>query len=84
MLSAPPGSGHRAGEGSGGQKDQAHGQDVLVGHTGGHHLHLGVEVQLPVLEAGDRQGDQEDHDGGGLVKALLDLQTILEQKAAAR
>ena len=39
---------------------------------------------LPVLEAGDRQGDQEDHDGGGLVKALLDLQTILEQKAAAQ
>ena len=36
------------------------GQDVLVSHAGGHHLQLGVEVKLPVLEAGDRQGDRED------------------------
>ena len=63
---------------SGGQEHQAHGQDILVGHPVGHHLQLGIEVQLAILEAGHRQGNQKDHDGRGLIEPLLDIQSILK------
>ena len=74
----------RAGKGACGQKDQAHGEDVLIRHPVGHYLQLGVEVQGPVLDAGYEQGDEEGHDGRGLIEAHLDLEPILEQQAAAQ
>lgn len=46
----------RAGKGACGQKDQAHGEDVLIRHPVGHYLQLGVEVQGPVLDARLRTG----------------------------
>ena len=45
-----------------------------------HPFQLGIEGKGAVLQAGDQQGNEERHNDGNIVKAHVDLQTVLEQQ----
>ena len=68
-------------KGSGGQKDQDHGDNVPVCKPLRHQIQFFVKADLAVLQAGDQDRRQESDDNGNVVEAHGDFQYVLKQDA---
>ena len=62
-------------------KDKNHGDDILIPDALTHQRQLCIKGKRTVLQAGHQQGNQKRHHNGDIIKAHVDMKTVLKQQA---